>query len=131
MLSLKTLELCPYPCMPWNCSRVLWKVIIFISFSKHNNCGLSFVFFNLDLYLLSFLDLKILPYPFKHCHFGPIFLTFDCLRYPSKHWNSDLILPNIRILTLFFHTLEFWYYPSKLCFFSLILSSTGIQVLSF
>ena len=30
--------------------------------------------------------------------------------YPSNYWNSDLMLPNIRIVTLFFQTLEFWSY---------------------
>ena len=42
MLSLQTLELCLCPCMPWNSSRVLWKIIIFISFSTHKNSALFF-----------------------------------------------------------------------------------------
>ena len=93
MLSLQTLELCPYPCIPWNFSRVLWNIIIFISFSKHNNSGL---FFYINFGFLAFIlpNIGILPYPSKHCNFGLIFF-------------------NIRILTLSFQTLTFWSYPCK------------------
>ena len=35
------------------------------------------------------------------------------MHYPSKHWNSGPVVPNMGILTLSFETLEFWSYPSK------------------
>ena len=55
---------------------------------------------------------KVLTISFQTLQFWP---------YPSKHWNSHLILPNIGILTLSFQTLEFPPYPSN----------TGIPILSF
>ena len=42
MLSLETLEWCPYPCILWNSTRLFLKIIIFISFSEHKNSGLFF-----------------------------------------------------------------------------------------
>ena len=38
----------------------------------------------------------------KHLDAGPFF---------NEHWNSDLLRPNIRLLVLFFLTLEFLFYP--------------------
>ena len=38
----------------------------------------------------------------KHLNAGPFF---------NEHWNSDLLRPNIRLLVLFFLTLEFLFYP--------------------
>ena len=135
MLSLQTLELCPYPCIPWNFSRVLWNIIIFISFSKHNNSGLFF-FINFGFLAPILPNIGILPYPSKHCNFGPIFfnigiltLSFQTLTfwsYPSKDYNSAPILENIRILILSFQTLKFWPYPSKHWNSSLILPNTEI-----
>ena len=137
MLSLQTLELCPYPCMSWNASRVLWKVIIFISFSKHKNSGLFF--WEKKLWIAT-------SYPFLTLEFSPIlhnmailvlfFLTLEFLPYPSKHRtskhrNSDLILPNIGILTLSFQTLEFLSCPSKHWNSDLILLNIEILLLSF
>ena len=83
-LSLQTLELCPYPCIHWNSSRVLWN-IIFILFSKHRSSGLSIFIYEL---LIS-------------------------SSYPSKHWPSGLILLKIIILALSFEPLKFWSYRSK------------------
>ena len=142
MLSLQTLELCPYPCIPWKSSRVLWNIIIFISFSKHKNSILFF--YNFGFLALS-PDIGILPYPSKRCNFAPIFFTLEFYpippniaivtlslqtltfwSYPSKDYNSAPILENIRILILSFQTLKFWPYPSKHWNSSLILPNTEI-----
>ena len=142
MLSLQTLELCPYPCIPWQSSRVLWNIIIFISFSKHKNSILFFYNFG---FLALYPDNGILPYPSKRCNFAPIFFTlefylippnnaivtlsfqtFTFWSYPSKDYNSAPILENIVILILSFQTLKFWPYPSKHWNSSLILPNTEI-----
>ena len=57
--------------------------------------------------------------------------VWNAVGYPSKHWNSDLILPNTGILTLSFQTLEFWPYYSKHWHCDLILLNIGILTLYF
>ena len=147
MLSLQTSEWCPYPCIPWNSRRLLWKIIIFISFSEHNNSALFFfykvcisssfqtldlppilrnigpILFNIGLSTLSFQTLEFWSYPSKYWNSDLIlpnivflvfsFQTLEFWSYPFKHWNVSPILPNIRVLFLSFQTLEFWSYPSK------------------
>ena len=88
----------------------------------------------MDCYLLSFLDIGILPYPSQHGKFSPIFFL---------HWSFYLILPNIGLLefrpilrnikipTLSFETFTLWSYPSKDHNSCPILSNIGILVLSF
>ena len=127
MLSLETLEWCPCPCIPWNSSRLLWKIIIFISFSEHKNSGLFFFYIKFVFLAPS----KHWTYPLSFETLVPFFWTLDFLPYPSKHWTFYLILPNIGILILPFQILEFWPYPSKHCISGLLLSNTGILVLSF
>ena len=54
---------------------------------------------NNNLILTFFLQtLELWPFLFKHWN----------SEYSSKHYNSDLFLPNIGILTLFFQALELW-----------------------
>ena len=127
MLSLQTLEWCPCPCIPWNSSRLLWKIIIFISFSEHKNSGLFFFFIKFVFLAPS----KHWTYPLSFETLVPFFLTLDFLPYPSKHWNSDLTLPNTGILTLSFQTLYFWSSPFKHWNSGLILSNIGMLALSF
>ena len=90
---------------------------------------------------ISFQTLEIWPYPSKHCNSDHILpnigiptLSFQTLEFPphpSKHGNSNLILPNIGILTLFFQTLEFSPYPSKHWNSNLIHPNIGIPNLTF
>ena len=58
------------------------------------------------------------------------FETLELWSYPSKHCNSDLILPNIGIAVLSFQTLEFWFYLSKHYNSYGILPNTGILTIS-
>ena len=136
MLSLQTLELCPYPCMPWNASRVRWKVIIFISFSKHKNSGLFFwkkkiwiatsypfltlefspILHNMANLVLFFFYIGVSTLSFRTLDFWNSDLSSETLKfrpYPSKHLLCGLILLKIIILAISFETLEFWFYPSK------------------
>ena len=139
MLSLQRLELCPYNCIPWKSSRVLWSIIIFISFSKHKNSGLFFKKIWISSSYpskhwnspLSFQTLQFCSLFFSHWSFTLSLRTLEFWPYPSKHWHSGLILPNTEILVLSFQTLEFWPYPSKHWNSDLIFPNVGILFLSF
>ena len=45
--------------------------------------------------------------PYTEAHSNTTEGVWNAVGYPSKHWNSDLILSNTGILTLSFQTLEF------------------------
>ena len=119
ILYFLTLEFSRYYCKHWHCDLTLSKT------------GIQALFL---------WTLQLWPYPFFHWNsiflnnigiLTSSFLTLEfCLCF-IKHWHSDVILPNIGILSLlfklwnsnfilpytgnlpqFFWTLQFWSYPS-------------------
>ena len=138
MLSLQTLELCPYPCIPWNSSRVLWNIITFIFFSKHRNSGLCCYKFRISSSYpskhwsspLSLRTLKFWSYFLNIAISTWTFQTLTFWSFPSKDYNSGTILRSIGILILFFQTLEFWPYPSNHWNSYLVVANIGTLPLS-
>ena len=138
MLSLQTLEFCPYPRIPWNSSRVLWKIITFISFSKHRNSGLCCYKFRISSSYpskqwsspLFFRTLKFWSHFFNIAISTLTFQTLTFWSFPSKDYNSGTILRSIGILILFFQTLEFWPYPSNHWNSCLVVANIGTLPLS-
>ena len=107
----------------------LWTLELLSYSSKHWNS--SPIFINIGILFLSFQTLKFQPFFYTHWNSDPVLLILQLWSYPSKHWNSGPISMSIGVIIFSSQTLEFWSYFYTHWIANLILSNIAILILSF
>ena len=97
---LSTLEFLSYPCKRWNSGLIFYTHLNFDHILPDIGILISSLHRELEFCPI-FINIRILIYPSKHWKCGPFLYTLVFLSDLSKHWNYDLIDPNIGILALF------------------------------